>query len=92
MACPQPPTTKSIAVGRGHSRDADLLFSNNHTAAGLMGGQYQHFGNLHMRWSISRIDSNVGNVVASQRLDALIDVGGTLVIAMETDGAEVGLD
>ena len=76
MACPQPPTTKSIAVGRGHRRDAVLLLSNNHTAAGLMGGQNQHFGNLHVSRGIGCIDGNVGNVVACQRLDALIDVGG----------------
>ena len=72
-------------------RDVTSL-SNNHAAAGLMGGQYQHLGNLHMGWGIGSIDGNVGDVVARQRLDTFIDIGGTLVVTMKAGVAEVGLD
>ena len=42
------------------------LFSYYHTAAGLMGGENEHFGYLHMGWGIGSIDSHIGNIVASQ--------------------------
>ena len=57
-----------------------------------MGGQYQYLGNLHMGWGIGSIDGNVGDVVARQRLDTFIDIGGTLVVTMKAGVAEVGLD
>ena len=56
-----------------------------------MGSQYQHLGNLYMLRGICSIDGHVGNIVACQGLDALIELGGALGIAVETDVAEVGL-
>ena len=57
------------------------LFSYNHAAAGLMSGQDEHFC----------IDSHISDVVAREGLDALIELGGTIGISVETDVAEVGL-
>lgn len=48
------------------------LFSDDDAAAGLVSGQNQHLSNLHMLGSIGGIDGHVGNVVASQGLNALI--------------------
>ena len=56
-----------------------------------MGGQYQHFGNLHVFWSVGSIDSHVSNIIASQRFDAFIDCGGTVAVSVEADIAEVSL-
>ena len=38
------------------------------------------------------IERHIGNVVAYERFDTLIDIVGTLVIAMEADVGEVGLN
>ena len=45
---------------------------DNHTAAGLMSGQYQYLGYLYMLRGVGRIDRHVGNVVAGKGLDALL--------------------
>ena len=42
-----------------------------------MGCQYQDFGNLNVSRRIGCKDSYVSNVIASERLDALVDVGST---------------
>ena len=57
-----------------------------------MCGKHQHFGYLHVLGSACCVERYVGNVVAYERLDALIYIVGTLVIAMETDVGEVGLN
>ena len=56
-----------------------------------MGGQDEHLGYLDVSGSIGGIDGNIGNVVASQRGDALIDIGGTSGVSMKANVAEVGL-
>ena len=56
-----------------------------------MGGQNEYFGYLHMGWGIGCIDSYVGNVIASQGSDSLIEFGSTVGVALEADVAEVGL-
>ena len=45
-----------------------------------------------MSGCIGGIDGDIGDVVARQRLDALIDIGGAVIVTMEADVAEVGLD
>ena len=57
-----------------------------------MSGQDEDLGNLHMLRRIGSIDSHIGDVVASEGLDALIDIGSTVAVAMETDVTEVGLN
>ena len=57
-----------------------------------MSGQNEHFGNLDMGRGIGSKDGNIGNVITCQRLDAFIDIGSTVVVTMEADIAEVGLD
>ena len=69
-----------------------FLLSDNHTSAGLVGSQYQHLGNLDVGRSIGSIYGNIGNVVTSQRLDACIEFGGSFLIALEADVAEIRLD
>lgn len=63
----------------------------NHTAAGLMGGEYQHLGYLHMGGRTGCIESHIGNIGARERSDSLIHIVGTLVVAMESHVAEVRL-
>ena len=70
---------------------ATISFFDDNTAVGLMGGQYEHFGNLHVLWGVGGKDGNVGNIVARHGLDAFIDRGGPVVVSVETDVAEVGL-
>ncbi len=41
---------------------------------------------------IGCIYSYIGNIVAGKRLDSFIDIGGTVIVAMKTDIAEVGLN
>ena len=61
-------------------------------SVGLMCGKHQHFGYLHVLGSTCSVERHVGNVVAYERLDALVYIVGTLVVAMETDVGEVGLN
>ena len=61
-----------------------------HTATGLMGGEYQHFGYLNMGWGTGGIEGHIGNVCPRERSDAFIHIVGTLVVAMESHVAEVG--
>ena len=61
-------------------READGLFSNNHTAAGLMGGQYQHFGNLHVCRGVGCKDGNVGDVYAANA-PAHVQIAEVLILA-----------
>ena len=56
-----------------------------------MGGQYQHLSNLDVFRRIGGKDSHVGNIITCQRLNTFIDIGGTIIVAMETDIAEVCL-
>ena len=56
-----------------------------------MCGQYQHLGYLDVRWRVGSEDSHVGDVIARQWLDAFVDVGSTVGIAVEADVAEVSL-
>ena len=57
-----------------------------------MSGKYEHLCYLHMLWCICGIYGNIGYVVASERLDTLINIGCTIIVAMKTDIAEVGLN
>ena len=57
-----------------------------------MCGQYQYLCYLNMLWSIDSIYCHIGNIVTCQWLNAFIDIGSTVVVTMEADIAEVGLD
>ena len=70
---------------------ATISFSDDNTAVGLMGGQYQYLGSLYVLRGIGGKDGDVGNIISRQGLDAFIDRGGPVVVAVETDVAEVGL-
>ncbi len=67
------------------------LFSYYHTAAGLMGGENEHFGYLHMFGGVGGIDGHIGDIVAREGFDALIELGCALGVAVEADVAEIGL-
>ena len=56
-----------------------------------MGGEDQHLGYLHVLGGVGGIDGHVGDIVARQGLDAFVDVGGALGVAVEAGVAEVGL-
>lgn len=56
-----------------------------------MSGQNEHLGYLHVGWGIGCEDGHIGDVVAREGLDALIEFGCALGVAMEADVAEVGL-
>ena len=56
-----------------------------------MCGQYEYFGYLHMLRCISGIHGNISNIIAGKRLDTLIDIGCPIIVATETDIAEVCL-
>ena len=56
-----------------------------------MGGEDEYLGNLDMGRCVRGIDGHVGDIVARQGLDALIDISGTVVVAVEADIAEIGL-
>ena len=56
-----------------------------------MGGEDEHLGYLDMSRGIGGIDGNIGNIVACEGLDALIELSGSISITTETDIAEVGL-
>lgn len=68
-----------------------FLVSVNHGAIGLMGGENQHLGYLNMLGSAGGIECHVGNIIASQWLNATVNIVGTLGVAMETDVGEIGL-
>ena len=55
----------------------------NHAAAGLMGGEYQHLGYLHMGGRTCCIEGHVGNVCSRERGNTFIYLVGTLVVSME---------
>ena len=57
-----------------------------------MGGKDEHLGYLYMSRRIGGKDGHVGDVVAGKWLDALINTGGTVGVAMEAYVAEVCLD
>lgn len=68
-----------------------LLFSYDDTATGLMGGEDEYLGNLDVGWGIGCIDGYIGDIVTRQWLDALIEFGGTIGIALKTDITEIRL-
>ena len=57
-----------------------------------MGGKDKHLGYLDVSRRVSSKDGYIGNVITSQWLDALIDMGSPVVVAMETGVAEVRLN
>ena len=57
-----------------------------------MGSQDEHLGYLHVSGSVSSIDGHIGNILASEWLDAFIHTCSTLLIAVEADVAEIGLN
>ena len=42
-----------------------------------------------MFWCIGGIYGNIGYIIASKGLDTFINIGGTIIVAMETDITEV---
>ena len=59
------------------------LFSHNHRAGTLMGGEHKHLGNLHMGRRFGGVEGNIGYVIAGERLDSFVDVVGSVVVAVE---------
>ena len=57
-----------------------------------MCGQYQHFCNLYMSRSIGRINSNVGNIVARKRRDALVNIRCAIGVTAKTNVTEISLN
>ena len=57
-----------------------------------MSGEDKHLGYLDMGRGVGCKDGNIGNVITRQWLDALVDIGGTLVVTMKADVAEVRLN
>ena len=68
-------------MAREQAPPQPFLPTDDDAAAGLVGSQYQHLGNLHMLRGIGSIDGHVGNIVGCQGLDALIELGGALGMA-----------
>ena len=57
-----------------------------------MGGEDEDLGNLDVGGGVGGKDGYVGNVVAGKGLDALVDIGGAVVVAVEADVAEIGFN
>ena len=57
-----------------------------------MSGQYEYLCYLYMLWCIGGIYGYISYIIARKRFDAFIDIGCAIIIAMEADVAEVGLD
>ena len=54
-----------------------------HAAAALVCRQHQHLGNLDVCRSVGCIHHNVGDVIAGERLDTLVDIFGAGTVAVE---------
>lgn len=54
-----------------------------------MRGEDEDLGNLHMLGGIGGIDSYIGDIVAGEGLNAFVDIGSTLGVAMEASVAEI---
>lgn len=67
-----------------------LHITLHHRAAGLMGGQHKHLGNLHMGRSAYGVEAHIGDVVARQGLNAVVNMTGALFVTMESDVGEIG--
>ena len=57
----------------------------DNAAAGLMRGQHEHLGYLHVRRGLRGIQGHIGNIIARERLDALVYALGTCLIAVESN-------
>ena len=55
-----------------------------------MGGQHKHLGNLHMGRSAYGVEAHIGDVVARQGLNAVVNMTGALFVTMESDVGEIG--
>ena len=66
-----------------------FLLPNNDAAAGLVGSQNEHLGYLNVFRCIGSIYRHVCNVIARQRLNALIDSSSTFVVTMKANVTEV---
>ena len=53
------------------------------TAAGLVGGKHQHLGYLYMLGSLYGIEHHIGHIISGKRLDALINLVGTVLVAVK---------
>ena len=60
-------------------------------AAGLMGGEDEDFGYLDMLGGTGGVEGNVGDVGTGEGHYALVDMVGTVGVAMETGATEVSL-
>ena len=56
-----------------------------------MGGEDEYLGYLDVGRGVGCVYGHVGDVVAREGLDALVDGGSTICIPMKPDIAEVGL-
>ena len=55
-----------------------------------MCGKDEHFGNLHVGRGLGGIEAHIGNIVAGEWLDAIVDVIRPLLVTMKARHAEVG--
>ena len=53
-------------------------------AAGLVGGEDEQFGHLHVLGSVHGKGDALGDIGSRERLDTLIDAVGTLLVTVET--------
>ena len=60
------------------------LFAMDDAAAGLVGGKHQHLGYLYMLGSLYGIEHHIGHIISGKRLDALINLVGTVLVAVKT--------
>ena len=60
------------------------LFAMDDAAAGLVGGKHQHLGYLYMLGSLYGIEHHIGHIISGKRLDALINLIGTVLVAVKT--------
>ena len=67
------------------------LFPHDNAATALLSGEDKHLGNLHVSGCVGGIDGHVSDIVAGQWFNALIDIGGTFRVAVETGVAEIRL-
>src|SRR3981081_4678635 len=62
------------------------------TSRSLGNRAHHHLVDVHMGWPGDRPDDAVGDIRAGQRLHSVIDRLGPLLVALESDQAELRLD
>ena len=57
-----------------------------------MGCEDKDFGNLNVSRSARSVEDHIGDIGAGKRLDSLVDIAGAVLVTVEADAAELGLD